>query len=279
LTTVLDAVLVNGYGSKPAAGWTKPFSDANNAAYLNAATAKSRAYFNFASGGTIVGYHNMTGPGAGTGAFGNDTSRGWGQGAGDIVGWRAVADNRTLFLQLQRSNNDIRIGIYIGDIVPLIDSDNGCAALVANTTSNAPTGGGWLGASFVYGQTLGLEKYFALKGKPVYDGTAMVGVFALSPCAPSNSNLYWYEQAGVDGRVYVAPMWLYHATTAYGHQSAIRGRLRWLYYVAGAASNYTDNADVSGMGALSGKTLKLFKVTTSISSTPYHHFLAVDLND
>ena len=31
--TVLDAVLVNSYGAKPAAGWTKPFAAANLASY------------------------------------------------------------------------------------------------------------------------------------------------------------------------------------------------------------------------------------------------------
>lgn len=33
LIGLLDAILVNGYGSKPAAGWTKPYSGANLAAY------------------------------------------------------------------------------------------------------------------------------------------------------------------------------------------------------------------------------------------------------
>ena len=35
LLTVLDACLVNGYGNKPASGWTKPLSDTNRAAYQN----------------------------------------------------------------------------------------------------------------------------------------------------------------------------------------------------------------------------------------------------
>ena len=33
LISVLDACLVNGYGAKPAAGWTKAFSGTNQAAY------------------------------------------------------------------------------------------------------------------------------------------------------------------------------------------------------------------------------------------------------
>lgn len=37
LISVLDACLVNGYGAKPAAGWTKAFSDTNRAAYRQGA--------------------------------------------------------------------------------------------------------------------------------------------------------------------------------------------------------------------------------------------------
>lgn len=37
LISVLDACLVNGYGAKPAAGWTKAFSDTNQAAYRQGA--------------------------------------------------------------------------------------------------------------------------------------------------------------------------------------------------------------------------------------------------
>src|SRR6478609_9197278 len=42
LITVLDAVLVNGYGSKTAAGWTKAFSGTNLAAYLQGSGSNGR---------------------------------------------------------------------------------------------------------------------------------------------------------------------------------------------------------------------------------------------
>lgn len=43
LITVLDAILVNGYGAKTAAGWTKPFSTTNKAAYLQNLTGANNA--------------------------------------------------------------------------------------------------------------------------------------------------------------------------------------------------------------------------------------------
>ena len=36
IITLLDAVLVNGYGSQTAAGWTKPYTGTGKAAYKNA---------------------------------------------------------------------------------------------------------------------------------------------------------------------------------------------------------------------------------------------------
>ncbi len=50
LTTVLDACLVNGYGSKPAAGWAIAFTGTNKRVY-RAATG-SRAYLRFDDSGT-----------------------------------------------------------------------------------------------------------------------------------------------------------------------------------------------------------------------------------
>jgi hypothetical protein len=43
LITVLDAILVNGYGAKTAAGWTKPLSTTNKAAYLQNTTGANNA--------------------------------------------------------------------------------------------------------------------------------------------------------------------------------------------------------------------------------------------
>lgn len=60
LVALLDAVLVNGYGAKPAAGWTKAFSAANKAAYRqNAAGANNAA-------NPMYLYVDDTGPGAGS---------------------------------------------------------------------------------------------------------------------------------------------------------------------------------------------------------------------
>ena len=45
LITILDACLVNGYGAKVAAGWTKAFTGTNKAAYRNSTTPPSTGFY------------------------------------------------------------------------------------------------------------------------------------------------------------------------------------------------------------------------------------------
>ena len=44
LVTLLDAIIVHGYGSKRAAKWSKPYSGTSKAAYRNGAGATARKY-------------------------------------------------------------------------------------------------------------------------------------------------------------------------------------------------------------------------------------------
>ena len=107
LIAVLDACLVNGYGDKSAAGWTKAFSGTNQAAYRNDHTAgASGAYFlieDDAPGGTsggdsrLTAYGTMTAIDAGT----NDTDPQWfrkGAATGDSRPWIVVADELTAWI-------------------------------------------------------------------------------------------------------------------------------------------------------------------------------------
>lgn len=45
LVNVLDAILVNGYGSKSPAGWTKPFSGTSKAVYRNSPLTGTGTYY------------------------------------------------------------------------------------------------------------------------------------------------------------------------------------------------------------------------------------------
>lgn len=71
LNLLLEACLVSGYGDKPGAGWTKPFSGGGIAAYR--AGAGNRMFLRVDDTGAtvarVVGYESMTGVSAGSGSF------------------------------------------------------------------------------------------------------------------------------------------------------------------------------------------------------------------
>lgn len=73
LITLLDAVLVNGYGSKTAAGWTKAYAGTNVAGYTNGrASSPQGIKVDHSTAGnvaTIVGYESISGGGVVTDPF------------------------------------------------------------------------------------------------------------------------------------------------------------------------------------------------------------------
>lgn len=78
LIAVLDACLVNGYGSKAAAGWTKAFSGTNTAAYRMSAVDGTGFYLNVDDSGPggggarearMTGFETMSAIATGTGQF------------------------------------------------------------------------------------------------------------------------------------------------------------------------------------------------------------------
>lgn len=96
LITVLDACLVNGYGAKAAAGWTKPFSGTNLAAYLMGTGGTSRRMYlrvddTGGPGARIRGFDDMTNVNTGTEPFPTVGQVG---GSG-IVHWKSNAANAT----------------------------------------------------------------------------------------------------------------------------------------------------------------------------------------
>ena len=77
LNAVLKSVLVDGYGSKPGAGWTMPFSGTNTAVFQQGAGGNNR-FFRFVDAGYLGttnrvafcrGYESMTAVSTGTGPF------------------------------------------------------------------------------------------------------------------------------------------------------------------------------------------------------------------
>lgn len=159
LITVLDAILVNGYGAKAAAGWSKAHSGTNKAVYRNGAGASARMYLqvldNLAApmDAMVRGYETIndvdanvaTGPfpttgqvAAGAGLYWNKTNAN----SAATRPWIAIADDKTLIWLTYKSSdlgNNRWAFNYFGDIKSFKSGDAFGCLLAAGTAAGATT--------------------------------------------------------------------------------------------------------------------------------------------
>jgi len=151
LIDLLDAILVDGYGSKAAAGWTKPFSGTDKAVYRNSGTqtfvrvVDDNARFGSLGVAELWGYASMSDVDTGTGQFptsanitSDPTQRK--QITKSITTdstsrkWVALATDKTLILCIEHGDEGAlssRVH-FIGDYISLIPSDSANFALLAS---------------------------------------------------------------------------------------------------------------------------------------------------
>lgn len=156
---VLDACLVNGYGSKPAAGWSKPFSGTNSAAYR--ASGGTQAYLYVIDKSTtaaqLLGFMAMSGLGVGDDPFPTSAQSSTGSyfyksAAGTTPRpWVLVADSKRFYLfgasaqtaaeGMQASSNlNSNHAVFFGDIVSYVPFDAYHAALMSSSSSVGTSG-------------------------------------------------------------------------------------------------------------------------------------------
>lgn len=156
LIAVLDACLVSGYGSKPAAGWSKEFSGTNLAVYKQGDGGNGfRLRVDDALGGLarVRGFETMTGVSAGAGPFPTDAQVSGGgylhkhDGGGGSRKWFVIANERALYFWTNW-NTDISgadAGLtFFGDIKSRMAGDQFHAMLMAGRggTKNSAHGPG-----------------------------------------------------------------------------------------------------------------------------------------
>lgn len=136
LITLLDACLVNGYGSKAAAGWTKEYTGTNLAAYrMSTVSPATGMYLRVDDTNTqvsrVLGYETMSDVNTGTGRFPLES-----QFSGGLYIWKSATANSTarpwcviacersfyLFTLTQKTTldanyDDLGCQIFFGDLV------------------------------------------------------------------------------------------------------------------------------------------------------------------
>lgn len=177
LITVLDACLVNGYGAKSAAGWTKPFSDTNLAAYrMSTVGSSSGCYLRVDDTGTqdarVLGFKTMSNINTGTvqfptsaqvsgGAYmkksqtANATARPWTIIADEWFFYMYSYANQTTW----GTGDDYNGGFAFGDIITYLPGDNFKCILLPQSGSTPSdgrnqqlgfAGNGYSGSSLMY---------------------------------------------------------------------------------------------------------------------------------
>lgn len=159
LIALLDACLVTGYGSKSAAGWTKPFSNSGNqGCWRNSPTNGTGYHLNILDSGPggggarearMTGFATMSALGTGTGQFPTSGQLAIGIGAAVIRKsvsadatarpWVLVADDTVFYLNIDTGDFSSPVAasmVMFGDFVSYKASDPYRCAMIGRQAEN-----------------------------------------------------------------------------------------------------------------------------------------------
>jgi len=284
--TVLDAVLVNGYGAKAAAGWTKAFSGASKAAYRNGAASIARTYLRVQDDGPgaggaresrVVLYKTMTDVDTGTlpvptvAQFANGLFIRKSTTADSTARpWMILADDKTCIIVIQ--TGDLVAGVtygsacYFGDIFSYLTADAMGAFISAREVENSVQTaerlfnfstvlpGSW-SSGYISGTHLGVYDPRALNAIIPGLATSSQTVFS-GPMAYPNPT---------DGMIWVLGPHVLRDTG-----NVLRGHLRGINTIpvnTASIPTYAEFDQVNGTGDLSGKTFICHRVTNINTGT------------
>ncbi len=160
LTTLLDAVLVNGYGSQPAAGWTIAFTTTSKRSYRVSAVDGTGFYLNVddsavttAKEAYMTGFETMSAFATGTGQFPTSSLLNLGTSpAGAVVcrksttadstarAWTIVADDTCFYLFAETGDNTSPLQTFpfmFGDIFSYKSSDAYRCMIIGRNIANS----------------------------------------------------------------------------------------------------------------------------------------------
>lgn len=278
LVTVLDAILVNGYGSKTAAGWTKAFSGTSKAAYLMGSGAIQH-YLRVQDDGPnnqgearCTGYETMSNVDTGTNPF-PTAAQGLGgsvaavvlrKSSGGTSPWVAFADARTLYFFCQPGDvAGAYCGFMFGEVYSLLTATDSYRTCIIGRTQEAVgsnTNEGMQTTSAVNAATIGhflSRSYTAAVGSVTagkHGDAAKVGT--LTAIGPGLVPFPNPEDSGL----YLSPFWIHENGTG-----NLRARLRGLWQFVHPLASLNDGDTAAGLGDLAGKTFVFVKLSPNNS--------------
>jgi hypothetical protein len=255
MVTLLDACLVNGYGSKPAAGWAKSFTGTNGAVYR--APAGNRHYVSvdakYTSYSEQKGWITATDFLVGTGVFGVAYWR-------HSSTWVLVADDKSL-IYIAAPLGSPTMGLW-GDIFSLLPGDAYATLLVgtsgfeSNTNQQPapPSGGSWYLARAVSQAGSGVG---CMGGGYSSSGAAVGGGSLVSWMNPA-----WPWPNPADSGMHLSRMSISNST------DGLRGFVRGVWLVPHAWSNWSgslisDLPEFDGNGDFAGRSFIIVQSTST----------------
>ena len=272
LVNVLDKCLVAGYGSKTAAGWTKPYTGTNAASFRQG--SGNQAYLevndNGPGAGTAkearaTGYEAMTASATGTGQFPTTAQMATNlfirkSTTADATGraWVLIADDRTFYLFIL--TGDVAGQYYafsFGEVYSYVSgTDNYRSMIVGRTTENSNLGGAdWLDQLNAAGLTALSGHYMprAYTGLATSAAVGKHGDVVKSGGAVVTRGTLTFPH-GTDGKVWISPVTVHETTGP-------RGRMRGFYHYLHAVASFADQDTITGAGAYAGRTFLLLKTS------------------
>jgi hypothetical protein len=282
LAAVLLAILVNGYGSTSAAGWTNPYNGTTGQKVFKQGSGSNGFYFQIddsAANGTgayprVVGYETMSAWNTGTNPFPTATqqsgglyvSRTSGGTAATTTRWACIADAKRFYFWNENdgSNNGssaVQQFFCFGDIDTYQSGDVYATRIVANPAANNGQGAINLqqlttstsiytcrnNAGVVGAISTGQHTDYIKSGNQGIMGGA--GANGIAYPNPEDSSLY------------LTPVWAHDVTP--NSQCALRGLVPGLWNPCHNATSFNSFDTSSGGTGLTSKTFTLFKLTAS----------------
>ena len=267
MITLLDACLVNGYGAKTAAGWTKAYADTNQAAYrMGAGLTQAYLQVNDTTGGKAiaVGYRTMAGIDTGTDRFPTGTINRYlhksNNADATVRPWQLAADERTFIFRVNAGtiNGNVWSIHYFGEIYSFLAGDLGAVALIMSNTATI--------TSFTENMAFG----------PTTDLSTTTGSFILSDAAGMNAAAVLDLVPGIgsgtrqvapnltDGGILLAPVYVRGLESG---SQFFRGMLRGVYFPPHYASQLllstTGELAIGGANLLADRSFSIRRTSPS----------------
>jgi hypothetical protein len=289
LVALLDACLVNGYGAKAAAGWTKPFTGTNGACFkqgTSVVTPGTQRYLKVDDNGPgaatakearASGFEAMTAFGTGTGQFPTTTQLAAGiiprkstTADGTARAWTVFADARTVYVYVLTGDTaGAYFGFCFGDIYSAMATDAYKQIIIGPVVENSASAVTGLSFAALASSTAVVGHYMPrsytqlgtsiqvkkggdgfVNGLGVNNANALVGPI----------NVY----NGPDSSLYTADVRV--GENPSGQILHIRGRLRGFRHQLHPIASLADGDTFDGVGEMDGRSFIILKQSGSGTS-------------